>query len=101
MRSRRVYETVERPSVCPSHHSAADPPGLLLWARQPGEIDRLLHGRPSAAAAPQHGAQRQTRAVSRCQPTQEAEHRPVYYAEMQHAIKNAKAKIVFRVTTVD
>ena len=25
--------------------------GLLLWARQPGDIDRLLHGRRSAANA--------------------------------------------------
>jgi len=40
---------------------------LLLWARQPGDIDRLLHGRRSAAAAPQHGTRQQTRAVARCQ----------------------------------
>jgi len=52
--------------------------GLLLWARLPGGIDRLLHGRwagGAAAAAPQHGAQQQMRAVPRCQLTWEAEHR--------------------------
>jgi len=37
-----------RPSVPPSHHSAAA--GLLLWARHPRDINRLLHGRRSAAA---------------------------------------------------
>ena len=54
-----------RPSVClsvcpirPPHAAAA---GLLLWARRLGDIDRLLHGRRSAAAAPQHGAQQQMR----------------------------------------
>ena len=48
-----------RPSVRLSHPAAAS---LLLWARQPGDIDRLLHGRRSAAAAaPQHGAQQQMR----------------------------------------
>jgi len=31
---------------------------LLLWARRAGDIDRLLHGWRSAAAAPQHSAQR-------------------------------------------
>ena len=30
-------------------HAAAA--GLLLWARQPGDIDQLLHGRRSAANA--------------------------------------------------
>jgi len=29
--------------------------GLLLQAQRPGDIDRLLHGRRSSAAAPQHG----------------------------------------------
>jgi len=38
------------PSVCPSHHSATVA-GLLLWARQPGDISRFLHGRCSAANA--------------------------------------------------
>ena len=64
MRS-RVYETVERPSVrlpvCPvirlPHAAAA---GLLLCARRPGDIDRLLHGA---------GAQQQMPVVSRCQLT--------------------------------
>ena len=41
-----------RPSVCPiirpPHATAA---GLLLWARWAGDIDRLLHGRRSAATA--------------------------------------------------
>ena len=34
---------------------------------------QLLHGRRSAAVAPQHGGQQHTRAVSRCQLTYEAE----------------------------
>jgi len=38
-----------RLSVCPIL------PLLLLWARRSGDIDRLLHGRRSAAGAPQHG----------------------------------------------
>ena len=74
----RVYATVGCPSVrlsvCPSVLSiirslrfAAS--GLLLWARHAGDIDRLLHGWRSAAAAPQHGAQQRMRAVSRCQRT--------------------------------
>jgi len=40
-----------RPSVfaiLPPHSDAA---GLLLWARPLGDIDRLLHGRRSTAAA--------------------------------------------------
>ena len=49
----RVYETVKRPSVrlyvCtvdrPQQRRAA---GLLLSARQTGDIDRLLHGAPPA-----------------------------------------------------
>jgi len=57
MRS-RDYETAEHSSVRlsvrlsvrhiirPLHATAA---GLLLWARRPGDIDRLLHGRRSAA----------------------------------------------------
>jgi len=45
----------------PPHAAAAD---LLLWARRPRDIDRLLHGRRSAAAAPQHGAQQQKRGVA-------------------------------------
>ena len=34
------------PIVQPLHAAAV---GLLLWARQPGDIDRLLHGRRLAA----------------------------------------------------
>jgi len=44
---------VVRPSVClfvAPHDAAA---GLLLWARRAGDIDRLLHGRRSTAAASQ------------------------------------------------
>jgi len=33
--------------VQPLHAAAAD---LLLWARRPEDIDRLLHGRSAAAA---------------------------------------------------
>jgi len=51
-----VCVTVRLPvlSVCPmygssSPHAAAA--GLLLWARRAGNIDRLLHGRRSAANA--------------------------------------------------
>ena len=47
-----------RPFVRLSHPAAA---GLLLWARRPGDIDRLLHGRRTAAATLQHGAQQQMR----------------------------------------
>jgi len=39
--------------------------GLLLFIQRAGDIDRLLHDSRSAAAAPQHGAQPQMRAVSR------------------------------------
>jgi len=49
-----------------SHRSAAAAAGLLLWARRPGDIDRI-----DCCAA---GAQQQMRAVSRCQLTREAEH---------------------------
>jgi len=52
MRS-RVYETVRCPSlsVCPhwAHSSKPGAAGLLLCARRAGDIDRLLHGRRSAA----------------------------------------------------
>jgi len=46
----RVYATVQCPSTCPPgcwllQHAA----GLLLWARQAGDIDRLLHGQSTAA----------------------------------------------------
>jgi len=46
----RVYVTVPCPSVRPSvparaHSSITAAAGLLLWARQAGDIDRLLHGR--------------------------------------------------------
>jgi len=43
-----------RPSVCPSYRLLQQrAAGLLLRARRTGDIDRLLHGRRSAAAAPQ------------------------------------------------
>jgi len=65
-----------RPSVCLSHHSFAARryDGFLLCARPAENIGRLRHGRRPAASAPQHGTQQQTRAVSRLQLTQEAEH---------------------------
>ena len=52
----RVYEIIGRPSVCLSVRPVIRSPlavaaGLLLWARRPGDIDRLLHGRRSAASA--------------------------------------------------
>ena len=74
MRS-RVYASVGRPSVCLSvrlyHPAAARPCWLRVCCCGPGghEIDRLLHDRRPAAAAPQHGAQQQMRAVPRCQLT--------------------------------
>jgi len=54
MRS-RLYETAERPSVrlsvcpviLPPHAAAA---GLLLWARWPGDIDRLIAAPPSVSS---------------------------------------------------
>ena len=46
--SSRVYATVGRPSVrpsvCPIRPPHAAAAGWLLWARRPGDIDRLLHG---------------------------------------------------------
>ena len=64
-----VYATVGRPSVrlcvCPSvswpPHAAAA--GLLLWARRPGDIDRLLHGR---RAGGQQQPRRSTAHSSEC-----------------------------------
>jgi len=40
-----------RPYVCPSVPSFGRRTLLLLWARRPGDIDRLLHGRRLAASA--------------------------------------------------
>ena len=54
MRS-RVYVSVRCPSVCLSHSSKPTTACLLLWARRAGDIDRLLHGRCSAAAAGEYG----------------------------------------------
>ena len=51
-----------RPSVCPS---IGHQQGLLLWAGRAGDIDRLLHGRRSAAAL----CGGRMRAVPRCQRT--------------------------------
>jgi len=59
----RDYVTVRCPSIYLSH-SPADAAGLLPWARRAGDDDELL-----PAAALQHGAQQQMRAVPRCQPT--------------------------------
>jgi len=56
----RVYETVACPSVRPSVPSFSRRTllrGLLLWARRARDIDRLLHGRRSAAAALQQCGQ--------------------------------------------
>jgi len=55
-----VNETVERPFVRPSVRLSVRPimrpphavaAGLLVWARRAGDIDRLLHGRRTAANA--------------------------------------------------
>jgi len=68
--SSTVYATVGRPSVRPSvcpirppHDAAA---GLLLWARRPGDIDRLLHGQPAGGHQQPRGGMR---AVPHCQLT--------------------------------
>jgi len=57
VRHRSVYVTIRCLSVCQSVCLSRLAPrraaGLLLWARRPGDIDRLLHVRRSAAAAPQ------------------------------------------------
>jgi len=57
VRYRSVYVTIRCLSVCQSVCLSRLAPrraaGLLLWARRPGDIDRLLHVRRSAAAAPQ------------------------------------------------
>jgi len=45
---------------------------LLLWAQQPGDIDRLMHSWWSAAA-PQHGMQQQMLRVPHCQLMWEAD----------------------------
>jgi len=54
------------PIIRPSHAAAA---GSLLCVGRAGDIARFLHGRRSAAAAPQRDVQQQMRAVSRCQLT--------------------------------
>ena len=69
---RGLYETVGRPSVCPSVPPIVLPPhaaaaGLLLWARWAEDVDQLLHTGRSAANA----------SMSRCRLTQEAEYRLV------------------------
>jgi len=48
----RVYVTVRCTPVRPVGPTATNP---LLWARWAGDIDRLLHGRRSAAAAGECG----------------------------------------------
>ena len=61
---RRVYVTVRCPTVPAwAHSSKPAAAGLLLWARRAGDIDRLLNGRCSAAAAGECG---QCHAVSVC-----------------------------------
>ena len=68
-----VYSSVGHPSVCPrmdpqqqTHWRCSS---LLLWARQTGDIDRLLHG------ARQHGMRGRMRVVPRFQRTYKAQHR--------------------------
>jgi len=58
-----------RLSVCPVRPLQQRAVGLLLWARQIGYIDRLLHGGRRSSTEPQHGAQQQMRAVPRLQLT--------------------------------
>jgi len=57
----RVYASVGRPSDCPIRPLYAAAAGLLLWARQPGDIDRLLHGRSG-----QQQPRRSTARSSKC-----------------------------------
>jgi len=71
-----VYETVERPSVRPSvclSHRSTQPlqraAGLLLSALRAEHIDRQRRRRRPASTAPQHGVQKQMRAVSCWQPS--------------------------------
>jgi len=59
-------------SVCPVLPPHAAAAGLLLWARRAGDIDRLLHGRRSAASC-----SGRMRAVLRRQLSSEAERRLV------------------------
>jgi len=61
-----VYHT------CPLQQRAV---GLLLWARQVGDIDQLLHGQHHSSMEPQHGVQQQMWAVSCSQLMQEAQQR--------------------------
>jgi len=57
--------------------------GLLLWARQVGDIDRLLHGRRRSSTGPPHGAQQQMRAVPRLQLAYEAEQRYLLFVDRE------------------
>ena len=86
-RSMLIRPTSVRPSVCPSAHSAAARRCCGFAAvGSAATIYRSIAawpvGRRSAAAAPQHDAQQQMRAVPRCQLTSEAERRLVYNAKM-------------------
>jgi len=65
----------------PPHATAA---GLLLWARRPGDIDRLLRGRHSAANA---GSATLSAGV-------EAEHRLVYSVKIQLSQQSPKMTLV-------
>jgi len=66
-----VYVTVGRLSIRSSHHSLAERRCGVCCCGPGGAgyIDRLLHGRRSAVATPQHGAQQQMWAVPRYQLT--------------------------------
>jgi len=75
----------ERPFVCLSHRSTAEATcggGLLLSAPPAEDIDRWQAPEPSSNGT---AAQRHMRAVPRCQPTDDAGHRPavLYVAVMQ------------------
>jgi len=80
MRS-RVYETVERPSVCPSHQSHAAAAGLLLWARRHRSI----------AARPAFG--------SKCDVTLSAEHLHSYATERRSKPSVAVGQMVDEAVT--
>jgi len=51
-----------RPSVRPIRSPYSAAAGLLLWARWPADVDRLLHGRAAERRTSAMGA------VSLCQP---------------------------------
>jgi len=75
----RTYETAllpsVRPSVCPISAPHAAAAGLQLWARLPGDIDRLLHGQRHVAAAAADAPQQLN-----------SEHRLVFLLQLRSAI---------------